>query len=604
MYAPQARSNVEKFMQLIKRDDLRFGRKGFGGYILSGVLMSLLGVKKVNGLYSRNLPYGDDFAAKALEDIGTSYNVLDYDLQNIPAEGAAIAISNHPTGAIDGIMLIDLLSRKRPDVKFMGNFLLDRIEPLAKYFISVDPFSDGSKSRNVAGIRECRKHLESGGMLVIFPAGEVATWRKGFSNVKDKPWSRSVMRFIKSADVPVVPICIEGRNSRLFHLAGKIHPLLRTAMLPREMMNKKGQVLDINIGAPVSPRRLVELDKLGRYSDFLRANVEYLHKKTARKRIRIIPKRKSKEVTAEDVISPMEAAALRTELNAIRGEHLLLSHGSYDVFCAPSALIPNMMMEIGRLREVTFREIGEGTNRSFDTDHYDTYYHQLFVWDNDASTLVGAYRMGMGREITDKYGLEGFYINTLFKMDDHMLPVMRKTIELGRSFIAKDYQRKPASLMLLWKGIIYVLLKNDEYRNLVGPVTISGEFDKVSKTIIVRYLQKFHYNKKLAKHITPITGLDGIDSPIDDSLIDDLDSLELMNKIIVDIERGGFAVPVLIRKYLQLNSHVLGFNVDHEFSDCLDALMLLDLKKVPESTVLMLSKEIADIDVVARFKKI
>lgn len=591
-------------MQLVEEKDLMFGRKGVKARALASVLRVLLSVDKINELYAKVALRSDGrTAGEILDSLQVKYTVLEQDLLNIPVTGGVVIVANHPTGALDGIMLIDMISKIRPDVKFMGNFLLNRIEPLKRYFISVDPFDNPSRSRNTKGIRLSLEHLKAGGALVIFPAGEVATWQKGFSRVKDKPWSRSIVKFIRSAAVPVIPVCIEASNSRLFHLLGKIHPMLRTAMLPHEMFNKRGRSIDINIGAPLSVRRLSELDNLTTYGNFLRANVEYLRRKR-RRRIRIVPRRPPREVIPDQIAASVGLERLRAELAKIRAEHMLFESGNYQVYFAPPSTIPCMMQEIGRMREITFREIGEGTMKGIDTDRYDQYYHQMFLWDAGAGTLVGAYRMGMGDEIVHKYGLKGFYTNSLFRMSDKMVPIMAKTIELGRSFITKEYQRSSIALLLLWKGILYVLLKHNQYRNLLGPVTVSGDFDRVSKTLIVKYLQKRHLDRKLSAYIHPVTGLQGIDAPIDDSLIDGVESIELINKIVVDIERNELSIPILIKKYLQLNSHVLSFNVDHDFCDALDALMLVDLKRIPESTILMLSKEITDIDVLARFKHI
>lgn len=564
--------------------------------------MGIFGVNKINRLYVRTINRGGEFTSSLLEEMGITYTVCDKDLANVPATGGVVFVSNHPTGLLDGIMLIDLLSKVRPDVKFMGNFLLNRIEPLKRYFIDIDPFDNADRNMNMRGLKESMRHVADGGALVIFPAGEVATWQKGLHRLTDKAWSRSIMRFIRGLNVPVVPVCIEAHNSRTFHLAGKIHPRLRTAMLPHELLNKEGDTININIASALLPKRAAELPDIGVYGDFLRANVEYMHKKLPRRKIRIIPKRKPKPKVIEDIAAPVEYALMQAELDDIRGEHLLFTHGDYEVFCAHPCLIPRIMFEIGRLREVTFRAVGEGTMREIDTDYYDTYYHQLFIWDKANHAIVGAYRLGMGDEIVERFGLDGFYVNSLFRMSKEMEPVMSKTIELGRSFIVKEYQRKPASLMLLWKGILYVLLKHEQYRNLLGPVTISGEFDKYSKTIMLQYLLQHHYNRKLGSYIKPITGIVGIDAPINAGLIRNVASIDLINKIVMDIERDEMSMPILIKKYLQLNSHVLAFNVDHDFNDGLDALMLLDLKKVPDNTIAMLSKEITDIDVIARFR--
>lgn len=588
-------------MNLIEREDLRFGRKGVAARAVSGLLMGLLGIGKVNRLYARTLSSGEPAARTILSDLQITADVAGND--NIPATGGAIVVANHPTGALDGILLIDVLTQVRPDVKFMGNFLLDKIESMKQYFIAVDPFDGADMRRNVHGIRESLAHVAAGGLLVIFPAGEVATWRRGFGRVGDKRWSPSVVRTIRRAGVPVVPLYINARNSALFHLAGKIHPMLRTALLPHELFNKRGRRIAVTVGSPLTVRKAEELGDLKTYGDFLRANVEYMQDEKRPKRRKLL-KRRIREVLAEEVIGPVDTALLQAEIDAIRADHKLFDYGAFEVFFTPPQRIPQMMTEIGRQREITFRAIGEGTMRRIDLDKYDTYYNQLFIWDREASRLVGAYRVGLGDAIMREYGLAGFYTNSLFRMSPGMAPVMEQTIELGRSFIVQDYQRKPATLLLLWRGILYVLLKHGQFRNLLGPVTISGEFRPASKRVLVRYIRRYHYNAGLARHIRPLTGLAGIRSRIDLRLIDGVDDIELIGKLVGDIERGRLGVPILIKKYLQLNSHVLAFNVDHEFCDALDALMLLDLKKVPDDTIQMVSKEITGIDVMARFRSV
>ena len=591
-------------MPLIESRELMMGRHGPAARLLAALLMRLLGLNRLNRLYDAVRDSGDRCTEEALRWLEISYRVCDKDRSNIPPAGGVIFLANHPTGALDGILLIDLLARSRPDVRFLGNFLLERIEPLAHYFISVDPFDPSTPRRNYTGMRQALEHVRKRGALVIFPAGEVATWQKGFSRVKDKPWSHSVIRFVRRAEVPIVPLCIEARNSTLFHLLGKIHPLLRTALLPHELLNKRGKSVYISIGSALLPRKLASLESLTTYGDYLRANVEYLCKKKPRRHLRILPKHKPQPRSAETVADSKGTADIMAELEKIRTEYRLFEQAEFEVFCTPPEAIPNLMHEIGRLREMTFREVGEGTMKALDTDRYDAYYHQFFIWDNTERSVVGAYRLGMGDQIIPRYGVKGFYTDSLFRMGPEMAPILEKTIELGRSFVVREYQRKPVSLMLLWKGILYVLLKHEQYRNLLGPVTISGEFDKNAKTLIVGYLQQHHFNPKLARHIHPVTGLQGIDAPLDLSLIAGIHSIDLINKIVRDIERDEMSIPILIKKYLQLNSHVLAFNVDHDFCDSLDALMLLDLKKVPEKTIAMLSKEITDIDVIRRFRHI
>lgn len=586
-------------MELISPSDLLFGRKGPWARLGARLIMRLAALDKINELYRDAFSGGDSYAEGALRTLGVTVEADPKELDHIPASGAAIVVANHPTGALDGIVLIDRLSRRRPDVKFMGNFLLDRIEPLKRYFIDVDPFDSRSRS-NAGGIRQSLRHLADGGLLVIFPAGEVATWQHGFRDVKDRPWPDSIMKFIRKAAVPVVPLHIDAKNSRLFHLAGKIHPALRTALLPRELLNKRGRRVPLRIASAVLPKRTAELSDRD-YALLLRANVEYLKPLDGGRMPRAA--RRAARKAADEVSGGVPPDLLERELDTLRARHRLFEYGDYEVFFAPPEQMPRLMTEIGALREKTFREIGEGTKNEIDTDRFDRYYYQLFVWDKAAKRLAGAYRMGLGDRIMREYGLKGFYTNTLFRMAPPMGSVMDKTIELGRSFIVREYQRKPVSLMLLWKGILYVLLRNEQYRYLLGPVTISGGFRSASKRVIAAHLRQFYLDREHSVHIRPRTGID-IPARIDESLIAGIGSIDLINKLVCDIEKNAFSVPVLIRKYLQLNSGVLGFNTDHEFCDSLDALMLLDLKKVPEETILMLSKELGDIDVVGRFRHI
>ena len=586
-------------MELIQPSDLYFGRRGWIARLQARLIMKVAALKKINRLYESAFSYEGPYPEGLLYNLGVSYDVAPSDLKNIPASGPAIVIANHPTGALDGMILIDLLSKARPDVKFMGNFLLSRIGPLKRFVIDVDPF-DAKSGGNVSGIRESLQHLSGGGLLVIFPAGEVATWQRGFRDVKDRPWPESVLKFIRKAQVPVVPVYIEASNSRTFRLAGKVHPMLRTLLLPRELVNKAGCSVPLRIASPILPKKTEDLSKTA-YNSYLRASVEYL-KPSGRRRPRRAERRAARKVP-DEVRGDVDVKLLCSELESLRGHYRLFVSGGYEVYCAPPQQIPNMMLMIATLRERTFREIGEGTKNEIDTDRFDRYYRQLFIWDNEALRLVGAYRLGLGDEIMRNYGLKGFYTHTLFRMSPPMGEVMSRTIELGRSFIAREYQRKPASLMLLWKGILHVLLQNEQYRYLMGPVTVSGGFQHTSKLIIAAYVSRFYLDRKKASYIRPRTGI-VVPARIDESLIAEVRPIELINKIICDIERNAFSIPVLIRKYLQLNSSVLGFNTDHEFCDSLDALMLLDLRRVPEETILMLSKELTDIDVIGRFKKI
>mgnify|MGYP002576295435 FL=1 len=371
-------------MKLVSPEELRFGHKGLLANLQAALIMRLARLHGINRLYSDSLTRatavtaeptnepagnrdskipGNAFAAAALDVLRIRYEADPGERQHIPAGGGAILIANHPTGALDGILLIDLLTRIRPDIKFMGNFLLDRIEPLKHYFINVDPF-DRKQRNNTGGMRQALAHLQNGGLLVIFPAGEVSTWQHGLHGCKDKPWPPSILRFIRKAAVPVIPLYIHARNSRLFHLAGKIHPLLRTALLPNELLNKHDRTIRLRIGSPIVSHKTDELSPEA-YGRFLRANVEYM--KPLYHRPRRATRRAARR-PAEAVAPGIDRALLRDDLQAIRDTDLLFCYGEYEVYFASPEHIPHLMHEIGRLREITFREIGEGTKNDIDTD--------------------------------------------------------------------------------------------------------------------------------------------------------------------------------------------------------------------------------------------
>ena len=311
------------------------------------------------------------------------------------------------------------------------------------------------------------------------------------------------------------------------------------------------------------------------------------------------------EKKAEPIATEIAVEVLEKEVEGIREDYLLFTMKNYSVYCAPTMKIPNILNEIGRLREVTFRAVGEGTNRSIDLDEFDLYYYHLFIWDNDANRIVGAYRVGKGKDIIDRYGVKGFYINTLFKIRKDMLPVLYESIELGRSFIVEEYQRKPLPLFMLWKGILYFLIKNPEYRYLIGPVTISGKYTDVSKELIMKFIMRNHWEAELAAYITPRCKyrVETNDPDVDVMVEASGNDISALDKFIGDIEPSSDKLPILLKKYISLNGRIIGFNIDPKFNMCLDGLLILDLFDVPMSTIESLSKEINDDTILSRFSQ-
>lgn len=574
----------------------------FGGSLAAKMVMYIMRLNKINKLYSS--VYSDDanaFLDRLIEALGVNIEINDEDLQKIPREGAFITVSNHPFGGLDGIILIKLLSKIRPDYKVMANFLLKKIVPIKDYFLGVNPFENRKSISSAGGIKEALRQIADGKPLGLFPAGEVSAYQTDSNSIEDREWGVSVLKLIKKAHVPVIPIYFQGSNSMLFQLLGLIHPMLRTIKLPSELLNKKNKAVRLRIGNPITVEVQDSFTDMVQYGKFLRARTYLLGSSLELKKF--FPKSQKAESTVEPVAEAVDTAVMKHEIEGIADDYLLFHLKNYSVYCAPSIRVPNILNEIGRLRELTFRAVGEGTNRSIDLDEFDLYYFHLFIWDNDADRIVGAYRVGKGKEIIDRYGLKGFYVHTLFKIQKPMLPVLYESIELGRSFIVEEYQRKPLPLFLLWKGILYFLIKNPEYRYLVGPVTISGKYTEVSKELIMKFIIRNHYNKELARYITPRSKyrVETNDPDVEVMLDASRDNMTTLDKMIGDIEPSNDKLPILLKKYISLNARIVGFNIDPKFNMCLDGLLILDLFDVPMHTIESLSKEINDETIMSRF---
>ncbi len=595
-------------MNLIESNDIKTAGKlnrfggNFGGSLVAKLVMHIMRLNKINKLYSD--VYTEDgsvFLEQLIDALGVSVEVSEEDLQKIPQEGAFITVSNHPFGGLDGIILIQLLSKIRPDYKVMANFLLKKIEPIKDYFLGVNPFESRKDISSAGGLKEALRHLSEGKPLGLFPAGEVSAYQADSNSVEDREWSASVLKLIRKANVPVIPLYFKGSNSLLFQVLGLIHPMLRTVKLPSELLNKKNRVIKLRIGNPISVETQNSFGDIIQYGKFLRAKTYLLGSSLEVKKFFLKSQKAGKKVEAIAKEVPVEM--LKKDISDIQEDYLLFSMKNYSVYCAPTIKIPNILNEIGRLREVTFRAVGEGTNRSIDLDEFDLYYYHLFIWDNDTNRIVGAYRVGKGKDIIDRYGVKGFYIHTLFKIRKEMLPVLYESIELGRSFIVEDYQRKPFPLFMLWKGILYFLIKNPEYRYLVGPVTISGKYTDVSKELIMKFIKRNHWNEEFARYIIPRCKyrVETNDPDVEVMVEASGDNIATLDKVIGDIEPSSDKLPVLLKKYISLNGRITGFNIDPKFNMCLDGLLILDLFDVPMSTVEALSKEINDATILTRF---
>lgn len=579
----------EEFSSATKLDKLRMPG-------LSYLLMEMMKINDVNKLYSKYSELdGLAFADAILDSLGITIEYDESTLKNIPKEGAFIAIANHPFGGIEGLILLKMLAKVRPDAKLMANFILKKIPNLSEYFIAVNPFENVSNNSSISGIKSTLELLNSGRPIGIFPAGEVSAYDTKTQRVMDKQWNPVVGKLISKAKVPVLPIYFHGNNGLLFNILGVIHPTLRTAKLPSELFNKKGYKIKMRIGKPIQPNELKKFSSTEKLLTYLRARTYALRSGISSTEVKKFFGSNVFKIynRAQTIVPETPTELIEKEIEAIRADKQVMSEKNYDVFLSSATSMPNIINEIGRLREITFREIGEGTNKKIDLDEYDFYYNHLFIWDREAKKIVGAYRVGKGDEIYFRYGVKGFYISNLFKIKPGFHTLMKSGLELGRSFVRKEYQQKPLPLFLLWKGLLMFSMKNPSYRYMFGPVSISNNFTKLSKTLIIEYIRKNCYDNSLAKFITPKKKFEAKLNDLETELLESHNnSIKSLDSLISEIEMNQNKVPVLLRQYIQLNAKIIGFNVDPKFNDSLDGFLVLDLQAIPEDTIKMLGKNI------------
>lgn len=560
-------------------------------------LMGMIGIHKINELYKKLSDNdGLEFIDKLLEELGIEIEFDPKELNNIPENGAFVSVSNHPFGAIEGLILLSVLGKKRSDYKLIANFLLQQIQPIKNHFISVNPFENhkGAYS-SIPGLKATLRQLSEGKPVGIFPAGEVSSFNFNDRCNTDKRWQRPILKLIQKAEVPVVPIYFKGSNSLWFHVLGVLHPSLRTLSLPAEFLKKKNKTIQLRIGKSITvktQKQFTDADQLGRY---LRAKTYALGNPL-----------QIKAFFGDKLKMPQKAIAIASAVNhdAILREieenkkHILLKRNQFELYLCSAEKIPMILKEVGRLREINFRKIGEGSLKKRDLDEYDLHYQHLFLWDKEAEKIAGSYRLGIGKDILNEFGKKGFYTHSLFHMKKDFKEILKHSIELGRSFINEEYQKQRLPLFLLWSGLIHYSLQNPNVRYFIGPVSISNSYSKLSKELMVAFIRKNHSLPEMAAMIRPRkkyrTNLKNVD--VDALLQTAGEDFKKLDRLIEDIEISSATVPVLLKKYVRENARIIAFNIDPKFNRSLDGFMVLDLYEIPENTKKNLSKEFIEIN--------
>jgi putative hemolysin len=559
----------------------------FYGHLIgltNAVVERLLALNRLKNIHNE-IPASSDpaeFLKKVLDRFQISNSIRREDLSAIPSKGSTVVIANHPFGGIDGVFLASILCSVRADVKILANYFLGRIPELRPMLFMVDPF--GKKSsihKNKTALKEAVHWVKSGGLLMVFPAGEVSHFRWKTKKIEDPDWDSTVARLIRLTRANVVPVYFKGRNSLAFQAAGLIHPLLRTLMLPRELINKQSAHIQLKIGSTISYRRIAGISRDADLTAYLRFRTYLLGNSVDRTpgflNTPVIKRAARKK--PETIVAPKAAADLIREIDSLSDEQRLSTHGNLQVYIAVAGQIPNILHEIGRLREETFRKVGEGTGKSIDLDRFDQHYRHLFVWNSETHEVVGAYRLAPSDEVVKKFGKEGFYTYTLFKYQRRLLSQMGPAIEMSRSFVRPEYQRSYTPLLLLWKGIGQFVVRNPRYKILFGAVSITDEYTSYSRRLMANFLKSNSFLQDLSQMVRPRKpyrqkAIPELEAHKAASWPEDIDEL---SSWVSDVETDGKGVPIMLKQYLKLGGKLVSFNIDPSFGNVLDGLIMVDL---------------------------
>ncbi|MCS6771530.1 MAG: lysophospholipid acyltransferase family protein [Kiritimatiellae bacterium] len=559
--------------------------------VIGGAVERALAIDRINQLYYTVATLDDDrhFLDRVLDVMNIETKVSESDLDKIPRSGPLVVVANHPFGGIEGIILGALLRSVRPDVKLMANFLLKAIPDLHDSMIFVDPFDRKESAQiNMKPLKESIRWLKSGGVLGVFPAGEVSHIDLRRGGICDPEWSPTIARLIRLTESPALPVFFRGSNSLVFQILGLVHPRLRTGMLPRELINKSNKSIEVRIGTLIPWKRLAPLTDDRELMDYLRMRTYHLRRRREEKkpifRRAIFPIRMFKPEKME-IAPPVAPELLKAEIEHLPDANRLVESGDFAVYYAEAARLPNILREIGRLRELTFRGVGEGTGQALDLDRFDDYYLHVFVWNRSRSEIVGAYRLGKTDEIVSRLGIRGLYTSTLFRYRRRLLERLGPALEMGRSFVRPEYQKNFSPLMLLWKGIALFIADHPKYKILFGPVSINNDYQSISRQLLISFLKINNFEPDLAKLVRarkpPLTNpFHAWQLRRHQAVVNDLEEID---SLIADLETDLKGMPILLRQYLRLGGRLLGFNIDPSFGNCLDGLILVDLTETDRS---------------------
>lgn len=522
--------------------------------------------EKINDFLIKNAHcHGLEFIDRIFDYFNFSYSVSSQDRRNIPAQGRVVIIANHPIGSLDGLALLHLVSEVRRDVKIVANDMLTAFKPLQDLLLPLDNMTRRAYRQSYGRVMQA---LESGEAIIIFPAGEVSRARP--TGVRDGAWRAGFLHFARKAQAPLLPVHIAAKNSLLFYSVSAIYKPFGTALLAHEMFNKQSAEIRFRIGDLI-PCRALQADSLADTALIQRLKKQVYKIGKGRKPIFVVEK---------TIAHPEDRAALSRELKT--ATLLGRTRDNQAIYLCDYHRHPSVLREVGRLRELTFRRVGEGTGRRRDLDDYDSYYHHLVLWDEANLAIAGAYRMGQVADILEQRHLAGLYTTELFNYAPEALPYLHQAVELGRSFVNPDYWGR-ASLDYLWQGLGAYLRHYPNLRYLLGPVSLSADYPKPLQDLLVCYFQRFYKGPTLASPRQP-QQMDAAVRMANNALLAKLDRESAFDYLQQRFTEAGYKIPALFKHYAAVfeegGYQLLAFNIDPDFGHCLDGLFMGDLNRM------------------------
>lgn len=538
------------------------------------ILDRLLGIKKLNNLYLEQKFSGlnkQEFSEKLLDALGVSILSGDKILKKIPKKGKCIVVCNHPYGMVEGVIIANLLTNYRNDTKVMANIALKVFKEINDYFIFANPLKPQAAINSTA-IKQCYRHVEDDGLLVIFPAGRVSFYQSKQKIITDGHWNRLAVNIADKTQSPIFPLFISGTNSALFHRLGRVYYRFRLLMLAREMFKLKNHQITLSANNLISSKQLTPFSNSETKNNVLRIQC-YLNDQQYFQPWPHDDAKKSMSPVAEKTDSTL----IKTELEKLPEKQHLLNFKHYAVYYGYQTQMPNCVKEIARLRELTFRDLDEGSGEPYDTDKFDATYMHLFIYDSSNNQITGAYRIGQTDRLQKQGGLEQLYLSQMFNFNDDFINQQQPCLEMGRSFIIASEQKSYHSLLLLWKGIGAYVSQNPRYRTFYGTVSLSKQYDPRSVAIMEKTMVKPSVG------VTAKTAFLGQLHPeVTQFIAQNTIKLEGLSTIISAIEKDGKDIPVLLKQYHKLGANFHCMGIDTNFNQTPGLLLSVHLPSAPE----------------------